>query len=268
MKKTLLTITAVLLLLSMLGGCSKPQAEAPIATEPSTVSVEPTTESTAEPETTEAPSDETIPAETEGNTASNFSDNPYDQPIGRYYTAITAQWNEDTYFENEMSALAAYYYEGNALDNIGFAFIDLDGNQTKELVIGAIQNAELDPLVFEVWTLLNGEPTLLAQSGSHNRYYLQYADEDALWYLSYEVENGAANHGVYCLQMFDGNLEVSQGVIFDAVSNEDAPWFMAYDLDWDVSNDMPIDEDLAGDLMDANRRLYITAEYIPYSQYK
>ena len=43
---------------------------------------------------------------------------------------------------------------------------------------------------------------------------------------------------------------------------------MAYDLDWDVSNDMPIDEDLAGDLMDANRRLYITAEYIPYSQYK
>lgn len=271
MKKFLLTATAVLLVLSMLGGCSKPQAEAPAATEPATVSTEPATEPSAEPattEATEAPAVETTPAETEADTASNFSDNAYDQQIGRYYTAISEQWDESTYFDHEMSALAAYYYEGNALDNIGFAFIDLDGNGIRELIIGAIMNAEQDPLVFEVWTLENDEPVMLVQSGSHNRYYLQYAEEDELWYISYEAENGAANFGVYCLQMFDGKLEVSQGIIFDAVASEDAPWFMAYDLDWDVSNDTPTDEDLANAIMDANWRLYTTTEYIPYSQYK
>ena len=109
---------------------------------------------------------------------------------------------------------------------------------------------------------------MVAQSSAHNRHYLQYADEDGLWYISYVAENGAANHAVYCLQMFDGKLEVSQGVIFDAAFDEAAPWFMAYDLDWDVSNDTPIDEDLANAVIDAHMRIYTTAEYIPYSQYQ
>ena len=35
---------------------------------------------------------------------------------------------------------------------------------------------------------------------------------------------------------FDGN---------GYVAGTDAPWFMTYDLDWDISNDMSIDEDTA-----------------------
>ena len=268
MKKFLLIVTTVLLVLSMLGGCNKPQAEAPVATEPSTVSTEATAAPSEEPDTTQAPSAETAPAEEEVNTAFDAIDPAYAQQIARYYTAISEQWDENTYFDNKMSPMAAFYYDGNALDNIGVACVDLDGNEIQELIIGAIKNAEQDPLVFEVWTLMNSEPVMIAQSNAHNRYYLQYAADDGLWYISYEAENGAANRGVYCLQMFDGKLEVSQGIIFDAVANEAAPWFMAYDLDWDVSNDMPVDEDLATAIMDANRVLYTTTEYIPYSLYK
>ena len=61
---------------------------------------------------------------------------------------------------------------------------------------------------------------------------------------------------------------------------EDPPWLdRCYDilnkhyrysrnLDWDISNDMPIDEDTANDVMEAGRNIYTTAEYLPYSLYQ
>ena len=109
---------------------------------------------------------------------------------------------------------------------------------------------------------------MVAQSGSRNRYYLQYAEEDELWSVAYEAENGAANRAVYYLQLVNGEFDVIQGVIFDALADENNPWFMAYDLDWDVSNDMPIDEDTANAVMDAGRNTYAAQEYCPYSLYK
>ena len=282
MKKFLLVAVAVLLMLSMLGGCGKEQAETPAATEPATVPTETTEPASEEPAPTEATEpaseepapteatepEETTPPETEGEASPDPLEAVYAQPIGRYDTALSEQWEEYMYFDHDMSAMAAYYYEGNALDNVGYTFMDLNGDNVQELLIGAILNAERDPLVFEIWTLQNGEPVMLAQSGSRNRYYLQYAQEDALWSIAYEAENGAANHAVYYLQLSEGKLEVIQGVIFDALANESAPWFMAYDLDWDVSNDMPIDEQTATDVMEAGRNIYTAIDYLPYSLYK
>ncbi|MBR4879003.1 MAG: hypothetical protein IKU13_04160 [Clostridia bacterium] len=248
----------------LLAGCSEPK------TEVTTAAVEATTAAATEA-TTSAPV-ETTATEAESTAADEGSDTPdfvyedYAQQIERYYTAISEQWDESTYFENEMSAMAAYYYEGNALDNVGFACIDLDGDDTQELVIGAIQNADKQPLVFEIWTLKDGEPEMLAQSGSRNRYYLQYAEDDKMWSVANEAENGAANNAVYYLQLTEGKFEVMQGIVFDAAANEDEPWFMAYDLDWDVSNDSPIDEDTANAVMEAGRNIYSAIEYIPYSQ--
>ena len=272
MKKLLLTATTFLLILVLLASCSKPQTELPIDTEPSGSATKPIAESTTEPTT--MPSIESNPTETEddmeyeGDASSYYIDVVYAQQIERYYTAISQQWDENAYLDHEMSPLAAYYYEGRPLDNVGFTFMDLDGDGIWELIIGAIRNAEQDPLVFEIWALKNDEPVMLAQSGSHNRYYLQYAEEDDLWSVAYEAENGAANHAVYYLQLVEGEFNVIQGIVFDAVVNENDPWFMAYDLDWDVSNDMPIDEDTANAVMKAGRNIYATTEYFPYCLYK
>ena len=250
MNRFLMFTAAFALTLALITGCSKSQT------------VPTVTESIVESTTISAT--ETIPAETEGNVITAV----YSRQIERYYTAISQQWDEGTYWDHEMSSLAACYYEGTPLENVGFAFMDLDGNGIQELLIGAILEADRDPLVFEIWTVRNSEPVMLAQSGSHNRYYLQYSEEDALWSVAYEAENGAANHAVYYLQLIDGEFQVIQGVIFDAFANETAPWFMAYDLDWDISNDTPIDEDTATAVMAAERNSYVPQEYFPYSQYK
>jgi hypothetical protein len=109
---------------------------------------------------------------------------------------------------------------------------------------------------------------MLAQSGSRNRYYLQPDEETDAWSVAYEAGNNAANHATYYLQLAEGELQVIQGIVFDAMANENDPWFMAYDLDWDVSNDTPIDEDTANSVMNTGRNTYAAQAYFPYSLYK
>ena len=276
MKHHRITWIAMLLIAVMLVGCGNaepaaPSTDAPVSTgapteTPSEAPTEAPTEASAEAPTeasTEAPAE----TGTEG-TVSEYVDAAYAEQIGRYYTALSEQWTEDQYFDNELSGLAAYYYEGEPLDNVGFAYQDLNNDGSKELIIGAILNAELDPVVFEIWTLVDGEPQMLAQSGSRNRYFRQFFEEENAWYVANEGSNSAANFGTYYLMLVDGKLEVTQGIVFDATADEANPWFMAYDLDWDASNDEPIDEDMANAIMDSNRAHYTVAEYIPYSLYK
>ena len=268
--KKLHLIIVVLLALCLLCSCSNPLEKAPVMpTSPAESATTPTEfATTPSVETDSTATVTTPPVENDVNFLSNTTEAVYTHQVERYYTAISNQWDEGAYFDHEMSALAAYYYDGNALENIGFTFIDLDGDNNGELVIGAIQNVKQDPLVFEIWTLINGEPVMLAQSSSRNRYYMQYAKEDEIWSVAYEAENGAANHAAYYMYLSEGKFEMIQGILFDAVANESAPWFMAYDLDWDTTNDMPIDEETANAVMAAQRNTYVPVEYIPFSMFK
>ena len=147
---------------------------------------------------------------------------------------------------------------------MGFGFVDLDNDGRWELIIGAIMNAEMDPAVFEIWTLVDDEPVMLAQGGSRNRYVLQYVEEDNMWYVVNEGSGSAFHHATYYLMLNEGKFEVVQGIVFDAMVDEENPWFMTYDLDWDVSNDQPLDEETATAILESNRKLYTALEYFPY----
>ena len=204
----------------------------------------------------------------EGDASSYYIDEVYAAQIERYYTALSEKWDEGKYFENEMSALPYYYYEGNPLENVGFSFVDLDNDGHLELIIGAILNNDKDPAVFEIWTVVDGKPVMLAQGGSRNRYVLKYVEEDGMWYVVNEGSNNAASHVTYYLMLQDGKLEIVQGVLFDATVDAQNPWYLTYDMDWDVSNDEPINEETANAILDANRQHYTAPEYFPYIYYR
>ena len=274
MKKHILSFALIFLIVVMLAGCDTPAAAEPQTTNtPSSATVETVapaeTPAEGSPEADPEATTEAIPEVGadivyEGEGYSSYIDEVYAEQIVRYHTAISEKWDEGKYFENEMSSLPYYYYEGNPLDNVGFGYVDLDNDGQNELVIGAILNAEQDPAVFEIWTLVDGEPVMLAQGGSQNGYVLEYVDEDKMWYVVNEASNSAFNHATYYLMLSEGKLEVMQGIVFDASADEQNPWFMTYDMDWDVSNDEPIDEEMANGILESNRKLYAALEYFPY----
>ena len=86
--------------------------------------------------------------------------------------------------------------------------------------------------------------------------------------MACEAEKSETNYAVYYLQLLEGKLEVTQGIVYDAGANQQEPWFMAYDLDWDVSNDSPVDADTAKAILEAGKNNYALQEYFPYSLYK
>ncbi len=263
MKKNILMFV-MLFAVALLAGCGKTPS---VETSPK----EPTASAQVEL-VTEAPAEDVAGEEEdivyEGDASSYYIDVAYHEQIGRYYTALSEQWDEGKYFENGLSALPFYYYEGNPLENVGFGFVDLDNDGYWELIIGAILNAEQDPAVFEIWTLVDGEPVMLAQGGARNRYVLQYVEEDGMWYVVNEGSSSAFSHATHYLMLQDGKFEVVQGIVFDASVDEENPWFQSYDLDWDVSNDEPIDEELANAILDSQRRHYTALEYFPYIFFK
>ena len=264
MKKSMLFWAAALLLAAFLTGCGTPEIEEPSATKELSSGITEPAESTDA--VMEAPAEETEPENVyEGDASSYYIDEVYTEQIARYHTALSEKWEEGKYFENGMSALPYYYYEGNPLENVGFGFVDLDNDGTWELIIGAILNAEHDPAVFEIWTLADGVPVMLAQGGSRNRYILQYVEEDNMWYVVNEGSSSAFCHATHYLMLNEGKFEVMQGIVFDASADEQNPWFLAYDLDWDVFNDTPIDEETANTILESNRKHYTALEYFPYS---
>ena len=99
MKKMLMLATTILLSLALLAGCGRPQTELPDGTAPSGFATLSTTEPAAETTPTETEED----VEYEGDASSYYIDVVYAQQIDRYYTAISQQWDESTYMDNEMS---------------------------------------------------------------------------------------------------------------------------------------------------------------------
>ena len=266
MKKAVLFWITAMLAASLLAGCGTTgTAEPPMTEEPSSEAVETAAPASAVTEgTTEETEEDMI---YEGDAASYYIDVVYAEQIGRYYTALSEKWDQGKYFDNNMSELPYYYYQGDPLENVGFGFVDLDNDGQWELVIGAILNADKDPAVFEIWTLVDGEPVMLAQGGSRNRYVLEYVEEDEMWYVVNEASNSAFNSATYYLMLNNGKLEVVQGIVLDAMADENNPWFLTYDLDWDVSNDEHIDEETARAILESNRKHYTALEYFPYIFY-
>ena len=278
MKKYLLSFALILLVMAMITGCGKaetpeasvtevPATEQP-ATEQPTVEIAevPATEATeaVTEGTTEEEEDDTV---YEGDASSYYIDEVYAEQIARYHTALSEKWNEEQYLANGMSEVLAAYYEGNPLENVGFGFVDLDNDGYWELVIGAILDAEEYPSVFEIWTQVDGKPVMIAQAHARTQYDLQYVEEDNMWYIATECSNSIHNHGTYYLMLNEGKLDVIQGILYNSEADAENPWFMTYDMDWDASNDDPIDEDTAYAILESNRNYYTALEYFPYIFY-
>ena len=278
MKKFELFCVVILLIAAIFTGCTTSENTETIPTEPPAAAEtgEPSTEDATE-EPTEAPTEDATEAVTEndeedivyeGDASSYYIDVAYAEQIARYDTALSEKWDEDKYIANGMSEVLTAYYEGNPLNNVGFGFEDLDSDGRWELIIGAIQDAEEFPAIFEIWTLVDDQPVMLAQASARSQYALQFVEEDSMWYVANEGSDSAFNSGYYYLMLIDGKLEIMQGILYNSMADADNPWFMTYDMDWDTSNDEAIDEDMANAILETNRSHYTAIEYFPYILYQ
>ena len=229
-KKAAAVIWSVCILLCGMAGCER---EAPVET---TVPEAVTTQ-TEVPEPTEAHSvymDEETVRDVQ----------LYGSVLETYRQALTEKWNMEQYAEAGISYLATYCDGGDPKQNVCFGFHDLDRDGDRELLIGAAVNDEpVDKQTFEAYDLVDGEPRQLFCGFERIRYYL--CDVDGVFWIARESSGGAAQSDWLYMVYHGQELEVMQGIAFDADATPETPWYAVHDIDYDVTGAESLDEKTA-----------------------
>lgn len=268
-KKWIALLMAALLLCSMTG-CGSEEKEEP-AKEEVSASVDSSEVESSEKETIlDAAGNDVISEEDEfeyeGDAASHYVD-VYSGVLGNYYFALKEEWGAEELLSEGMSLLCMDFYGKDAVDQVGYSFLDLDNDGYWELVIGALNGQDsMNKIIFDAYTYKDGTVTQIFCGDARNRYYIEL-EEEAGYFIVNEGSAGAMNSCMVCYR-YDGNeLLPIQSILYDADADPENPWFMGCDDDWDPSNDDPIDEKLATDIIDSYTNRYVLPEYFLFSYY-
>lgn len=63
-------------------------------------------------------------------------------------------------------------------------------------------------------------------------------------------------------------IQVVQAIIYDGMTDPENSWYMAYDEDWDTTNDTPVDEKMAEDIIKSYENQYMQPDYMSFAYYK
>ena len=125
---------------------------------------------------------ENFPQTNESNTSGNNSNSntsneseTYSELLTKYTTALKEKWTGSDLSLNEMSLMMIECYGVNPQKNIGYVLLDIDNDNSKELIIAttdAITDDYYGKLIFDVYTLNEkGTPIKILTSSDRNRYY-------------------------------------------------------------------------------------------------
>lgn len=187
----------------------------------------------------------------------------YKTVLDKYYQAIDEKWNEGKLSEEGLSTLLTYCYDGEALKNIAYGFVDIDNDGSCELFIEPVSGDEfVKDMIFEMYTLKDGKPVQVLSGNERNRYYLSHMEEGA-YIISNYASSGASQSTWNYFTLEGDQLTLQQGVIYDAEENEDNPWSLAYAVDG--NEDATVDEKTAKDIIDSYESTRIQPEATDFS---
>lgn len=192
----------------------------------------------------------------------------YEEVLDKYYAALSEKWDGQKLSEEGLSLLSLYCQEGNALENVGYTFLDVNGDGVCELMIGAIHGDEfVDKMLFELYTLEDGVPVQIFAGQERDRYYIAGLEEGG-YLIANEASSGAANSAWFYYVMDGKELSVVQAILYNAAASPDQVWYMAYSREWDISSAEPVEEQLAEDIIESYKDRYMVPEYQRFSDYR
>lgn len=188
----------------------------------------------------------------------------YEDIIRQYRTMLKEKWDYDQIEASGMSAMAMDFYELNPLKSLGYVLEDLNNDGIPELLIGETDTENsVNRIVLDAYTMQGSSAVKIFESAERNRYYVTKGEAGEVL-IANEASNSAFN-SAWLYYTFDGNeLNIVQGIVFDASADEEHPWFMSWDDDWDTSNDEPVDEEMANSLIDAYTATYAALDWTPF----
>ncbi len=154
----------------------------------------------------------------------------YNTVLAKYVRAMNEEWDANKCEQEQMSS--EFNYEmlssdgGDPLDKIGYAYKDINVDGIDELFVGPMGIEDFDNITYDVYTMVDGNPTFVISGFARNRFY-DYEDN-----FLCNVGSGGAGHtayDVYALMSNSTELVYQFGYKYDSYENEQEPWFKTYD---------------------------------------
>ena len=143
----------------------------------------------------------------------------YKEILDKYYLAVSEHWKRQMLLDEGLCYLCSYY---DGLSQIGYCFMDIDGNGVEELLIGETGTDGYKGMFFDLYAIIDNRAVQIAVSGERDRYYLC---------TGYKIANegsGGAELSSNTYYEFDGErgmLSLIEAVTYDGDYDENNPWF-------------------------------------------
>lgn len=205
--------------------------------------------------TAESATDYTLP----GTTSQNAD--AYKSVLDQYHTALSENWDYETLINNNLNYMCILY-NNTGLTDIGYAFYDIDGNGTNELLIGLVSQDNRGGDVFDIYTLIDDKPVMLAQSGERDMYTLC---QNGM--ISEAGSNSAASsfYKFYEFKSGTSKLTLKEAVVIDGQWDSDNPYFYTTTDTTDKSACTAITEDDADGI--TQKYTAVKISFTPFDHY-
>jgi|GEM_PF-5700295 len=190
----------------------------------------------------------------------------YTSVLTAYHTALKEEWGKQKLSDGGFSILAAYCYGEDTLGKIGYSFLDLDGDGTEELLIGAIGGDDfIRQQIFELYCLKDGVPTQIFAGQERDRYYLCF--EGGSYLIINEGSSSASDSEWSCNMLREGELIPVQTIVSDSSGDTIIDNSLMGQMGEDAVSDEREKED-AQAIIKTYKEYRIVPEYIPFSDFE
>lgn len=183
----------------------------------------------------------------------------YDELIAQARDVLV---NFDGNYPNPKEAsFSSVFYPQEDYETLGYLIKDIDGNGVDELIFGANtdgwDNGGWDGIIYNIYTIVNGEVFRVLDGWERNRYYL--------------CENGcianesssSAFESSYSYYTYSGTeLNLVESVLYYSWQDEEHPWFYSTEDDPDIKNAEPISQDQTTEIM--NKYIHKHPQYTSF----
>ncbi|MBQ2040682.1 MAG: hypothetical protein II482_00890 [Lachnospiraceae bacterium] len=166
----------------------------------------------------------------------------YPEVLAKHVKAISEGWSAD---KLEKAGMSPMYYamsltgDGDVLDRIGYAYMDMNNDGIDELMIGEITDDEnLKGIVYDLYTMADREPVHVVSGWARNRFFVSGRSM-----LANEYSNGAAESGwlFYDVEANTGKMYPQIAFKYDEAADS-GTWFIAYGSQTDEWESVDEDE--------------------------
>jgi len=185
---------------------------------------------------------------------------PYDELIAEATEILSNGRDEDAVASDRMSSV--FMLQGD-YETLGYLRQDLDGNGVEELIFGGNSDLEeFNGVIYDVYTIDNGELVHVLDGWERNRFYLCTNG-----CIANEASGGAFLTAYQYYTYADAKISIKETVEYNEWHDQDNPWFYTtievsgLEED-DYDNLEPISEDEASKIMDSYE--YVELQYTPF----